>query len=62
MASYQCNNPDCKRTFPLPARIEKTTKENLMPSFPGQTESKYTTIITACCPFCNCIDISEVKP
>lgn len=61
MPEYRCNNSDCKHVFPLPARIEKTTKDVLLPSFPGSTETKYTTIITACCPFCNSIDIKEVK-
>jgi len=49
---YRCKNKDCKKTFPIPARI---TSKPL-----GQFTSN-TLIEKVCCPHCLCIDIEEVK-
>lgn len=62
--TFQCNNPKCKRTFDLPARIEDMTKEeDTTPTFTQFKKVKtiYRTLVKHCCPFCESIDFKEVK-
>jgi hypothetical protein len=56
MGRFKCKNPDCGRTFLLPARIS-TERKPL-----DFTVSAVRIIVEKpCCPFCECIEFEEVS-
>ena len=52
--TWRCKNKVCKKTFPIPARISIKKVSHIV-----GTES--FVVEKACCPFCEHIDIEEVK-
>lgn len=52
--TWKCKNKECGRTFAIPARISIKKVSSLI-----GTES--FVVEKACCPFCEKIDIEEVK-
>jgi len=55
---WKCKNPDCQRTFLLPARIsvEKRSPPSFSPDQPVRV-----IVEKHCCPFCESIEFEEVK-
>ena len=51
---FKCKNPQCGRTFLLPARISMEKK-------PLDFTSNATRIVVekSCCPYCECIEFEE---
>lgn len=55
---WKCKNPDCNRTFPMPARI--SVEKRAPPSFSLDAPSRVV-IEKACCPFCESIEFEGVE-
>lgn len=55
MTTLRCMNKDCKKEFPVAARkyVRKKTQ--------GFPQPEVELIVYACCPYCHCIDLEEVK-
>jgi len=55
---FKCKNPECGKTFPLPGRIseEKRPASGFIPDVTRRIVEK------PCCPFCECIEIEEIRP
>ena len=54
---WRCKNPECRRTFPVPARLLMKLSANK--KNPWDTES--STVEKACCPHCHSIDFEAVS-
>jgi len=57
---WKCKNPECGKTFPIPAR--KSEERKPLPTRGFTAEITRVIVERACCPYCEALEIEEVKP